>query len=92
VLSVIEEVGRPYLFPPGVPDYLVKALRRAFDATMKDPKFLADAKRMRIEPDPMTGERMEAEIREAYTAPKDVVAVAAKLWPPAVSKKKGKKK
>jgi tripartite-type tricarboxylate transporter receptor subunit TctC len=91
VLGVIEEVGRPHLFPPGVPDYLVKALRRAFDATMKDPKFLADAARMRIEPDPLTGEQMSAEIKEAYTSPKDVVKVAATLWPPAVSKKKGGK-
>jgi tripartite-type tricarboxylate transporter receptor subunit TctC len=92
VLGVIEEVGRPHLFPPGVPGYLVKALRRAFDRTMKAPKFLADAKRMRIEPDPMTGERMQAEIKDAYAAPRDVVAVAAKLWPPAVSKKKERKK
>jgi tripartite-type tricarboxylate transporter receptor subunit TctC len=91
VLSVMEEVGRPHLFPPGVPDYLVKALRRAFDKTMTDPKFLSDAGRLRIEPDPMTGEAMAKAIRAAYAAPKGVVAVAAKLWPPAVSKKAGKK-
>jgi hypothetical protein len=59
---------------------------------MQDPKFLADAGRMRIEPAPMTGEAMAKEIKEAYAAPRDVVAVAAKLWPPAVSKKGGKKK
>ena len=91
VLSVMEEVGRPHLLPPDVPDYLVRALRQAFDKTMKDPKFLADAGRMRIEPQPMTGEEMAKEIKEAYGAPQDVVAVAAKLWPPAVSKKAGKK-
>jgi tripartite-type tricarboxylate transporter receptor subunit TctC len=88
VLDVNEEVGRPHMLPPGVPDYLVKALRTAFNETMRDPKFLEDAGRMRIEPEPMTGEEMEAQIKEAYAAPKDVVAVAAKLWPPALQKKK----
>ena len=87
VLGVGEEVGRPHLLPPEVPKYLVTAVRRAFDATMKDPKFLADATRMRIEPDPMTGEAVEAAIKEAYRAPKDVVARAAKLWPPPVAEK-----
>lgn len=82
VLGVGEELGRPHLLPPEVPKYLVTAMRRAFDATMKDPKFLADAAKMRIEPDPMTGEAMEAALKAAYAAPKDVVARAAKLWPP----------
>jgi tripartite-type tricarboxylate transporter receptor subunit TctC len=90
VLGVNEDVGRPHQFPPGVPKYLVTAVRRAFDATMKDPKFLADAGRMRIHPDPMTGEQMAAEIKEAYATPKDIVAIAAKLWPPGVRKKKKK--
>ena len=90
VLGVDQDVGRPQLLPPGVPKYLVEALRTAFNQTMKDPKFLADAQRMHIRPEPMTGERIEAELRKAYAAPKDVVAVAAKLWPPAVAKKKTK--
>ena len=88
VIGVDEEVGRPHMFPPGVPGYLVKALRTAFNETMKDSKFLEEAGRMRIEPEPMTGEQMDAAIKEAYAAPKDVVAVAAKLWPPALTKKK----
>jgi tripartite-type tricarboxylate transporter receptor subunit TctC len=91
VLNVIEDVGRPHLFPPGVPKYLVKALRTAFNDTMKDAKFLADADRMHIEPEPMTGEQMAAEIKQSYAAPKDIVAVAAKLWPPALPKKKAAK-
>lgn len=91
VLSVRNEVGRPYMFPPKVPMTLVKALRTAFDETMKDPQFLAEAKRMHITPDPMTGAAIQAALEKAYAAPKDVVAVAAQLWPPAVSKKKMKK-
>lgn len=86
VIAIDQDAGRPQLFPPGVPDYLVKALRTAFDETMKDPKFLADAGTMHIEPSPMTGDEIEAELKQAYAAPKDVVALAAKLWPPAVPK------
>ena len=41
------EYGRPYFVPPGVPHDRVEALRRAFDATMKDPEFLADAKKLK---------------------------------------------
>jgi tripartite-type tricarboxylate transporter receptor subunit TctC len=90
VIDVDEEVGRPFMLPPGVPEYLVKALRTAFNETMKDPKFLDDAHRMHIDPEPMTGEEAEAQIKEAYAAPKNVVVLAAKLWPPATSLKKKK--
>ncbi|MGE5540388.1 MAG: Bug family tripartite tricarboxylate transporter substrate binding protein [Gemmatimonas sp.] len=81
VLGVGEEVGRPHMFPPGTPKYLVTAVRRAFDATMKDPKFVEEAAKMHIEPDPMTGEECEAAIKEAYEMPKEAIALAAKLWP-----------
>jgi tripartite-type tricarboxylate transporter receptor subunit TctC len=92
LLSVRNNVGRPYLFPPKVPKDFLKALRAAFDEIMKDPKFLADAGRMHITPDPMTGKEVEVALKKAYSAPRDVVAVAVKLWAPAVSKKKKKKK
>jgi tripartite-type tricarboxylate transporter receptor subunit TctC len=87
ILGVGEAVGRPHMLPPEVPAYLVTAMRRAFDATMKDPKFLADAGKMHIEPDPMTGEESQKAIVEAYSAPKAIVARAAKLWPPPVPEK-----
>ncbi|HWG05583.1 MAG TPA: tripartite tricarboxylate transporter substrate-binding protein, partial [Beijerinckiaceae bacterium] len=85
VLDVDEAVGRPQMFPPGVPHYLVEALRTAFDETMKDPKFLDDAHRMHIDPEPMSGKDAAKEIEAAYAAPKDVVARAAQLWPPATA-------
>jgi tripartite-type tricarboxylate transporter receptor subunit TctC len=87
VLGVTEEAGRPHMLPPGTPKYLVTAMRRAFDATMKDPKFIADATKMHIEPDPMTGEQVEAAIVEAYKQPKDAIQLAAKLWPVATPEK-----
>ncbi len=90
LLAVDQDAGRPELFPPGVPDYLVQALRAAFNETMQDPKFLADASGMNLRFEPMTGEQVDAEIKQAYTAPEDVVALAAKLWPPALPKANGK--
>lgn len=83
LLAVDQDAGRPQLFPPGVPNDRVVALRAAFAETMKDPKFRADAAAMHIQPEPMTGEQIEAELEQAYAAPKSVIALAEKLWPPA---------
>jgi tripartite-type tricarboxylate transporter receptor subunit TctC len=90
VLAVDQDAGRPELFPPGVPDYLVQVLRAAFNETMLDPKFLAEANGMNLRFEPMTGEQVDAEINQAYAAPEDVVTLAAKLWPPALPKSNGK--
>jgi tripartite-type tricarboxylate transporter receptor subunit TctC len=62
------EMGRPYLGPPDVPKDRLQALRRAFDATMKDPAYLAEATSQKMEVDPMTGEEMEKLIKEFYAA------------------------
>ena len=67
------EMGRPYLGPPGVPKDRLQALRRAFDATMKDPAYLADARTQKMEVDPMTGEEMETLIKTFYASPPELV-------------------
>jgi hypothetical protein len=67
------EYGRPFFMPPGVPDDRVQALRRAFDATMKDPAFLADAAKLKLEIDPLTGEQVAAVIEDVSRTPADVV-------------------
>jgi hypothetical protein len=54
------EIGRPYFLPPGVPVDRVQTLRRAFDATMKDPGFIAEAARIGFELSPLTGEESGA--------------------------------
>jgi hypothetical protein len=48
-------------------------MRRAFDATLKDPEYLAEAKTMKMDVDPMTGEDMEALIRKIYATPPALV-------------------
>jgi len=68
------EYGRPYFLPPEVPAARVAALRRAFDATMRDPAFLADAAKLQLDVDPMSGEQVQALVGELAHTPADVVA------------------
>ena len=66
--------GRPYFLPPGVPAARAAALRRAFDATMRDPAFIAEAAAMKVDVDPMTGEAVQALVEQVHrTTPADVV-------------------
>ena len=68
------EYGRPYFLPPDVPMERVAALRRAFDATMTDPAFIADATRLQFDVDPLTGEQVQALVGELAATPREVVA------------------
>ena len=67
------EYGRPYFLPPGVPAERVEALRRAFDATMKDEGFIADVAKLGLTPDPMSGEKVQALVAELANTPSDIV-------------------
>ena len=77
LLSFAQEMGRPFVMPPGTPKDMVAVIRRAFDATLKDPLFLADAGKSLLEVDPVTGEEMEQILKRAYAAPKALVQKAA---------------
>ena len=77
------EYGRPYFTPPEVPRARVQALRRAFDATMKDPSFIADAAQLQLELSPMTGEEVQALVAKLAATPGETVArVRSALAPP----------
>jgi tripartite-type tricarboxylate transporter receptor subunit TctC len=73
------ETGRPWLAPPNVPADRVAALRRAYDATMKDPEFLEEARQRKLEVDPRTGEYVESVIRALASLPQEVLAKAAQM-------------
>jgi tripartite tricarboxylate transporter family receptor len=78
------EYARPFFLPPDVPRERVEALRRAFDATMKDPAFLAEAAKLQLEVSPMTGEAVQAVVGEiARTPPVVANRVRAALEAPA---------
>ncbi len=68
------EYGRPFFVPPGVPADRVEALRRAFDATVKDPAFLSEAATAKIDIDPLTGEEVQALVADVSRTPPDIVA------------------
>src|SRR5262245_31279330 len=68
------EYGRPFFLPPNVPAARVEALRRAFDATMKDPAFLAEADKLKIDVEPLSGEQVAALVEQVSRTPADTVA------------------
>ena len=70
------EFYRPYVAPPRTPKQRVELLRQAFDATMKDSEFLADAKKANLEIEPITGQEMERLVAGIF---KLDPALAAKL-------------
>jgi tripartite-type tricarboxylate transporter receptor subunit TctC len=66
-------LGRPFVAPPGLPPERAEALRRAFLATMKDPEFVEETKKLRLAVDPIPGDKLAQVIAEIYKTPKDVV-------------------
>jgi tripartite-type tricarboxylate transporter receptor subunit TctC len=65
--------GRPYVAPPGLPPERARALRGAFQATMRDPAFLAEAKKINFDIAPLSGEEMAGLIAGLYALPADVI-------------------
>ena len=55
----ITAIIRPYVLPPGTPKERVQMLRAAFVDTLKDPQFVADARKSKLDIDPLTGEELE---------------------------------
>jgi tripartite-type tricarboxylate transporter receptor subunit TctC len=72
-----QETARPFAAPPGVPADRQAALSAAFDATMKDAEFLAEAKKLNLDINPLSGKQITALMKELYATPKDVVEKAA---------------
>jgi len=75
-------VARPFMAPPGVPEARAALLRRAFDKTMKDAGFLAEAKQLQLDVEPTPGEEAQKIVQNMYATPKAVVERAKKLLSP----------
>ena len=71
------DFARPFAAPPGIPADRRNALIQAFDATMTDPEFLAEAKARNIDVLPVNAKSLTDMIAELYTTPKDILAKAA---------------
>ena len=68
------DIGRPFFLPPNVPADRVAALRAAFDATMKDKAYLAEAAKLKIDVDPMTGADLNTFVAQVLKTPPETVA------------------
>jgi len=66
--------ARAIFAPPGVPGERIEALRRAFDATARDPGFLADMTRANIEVDPTRGEETQAAVARLIATKPEIAA------------------
>jgi tripartite-type tricarboxylate transporter receptor subunit TctC len=75
-------MARPFVAPPGVPANRAALLRRAFDATMADPEFRAEAARIQADVAPTTGEDVQKLVARIYATPRPVIERVKKLLAP----------
>jgi tripartite-type tricarboxylate transporter receptor subunit TctC len=69
IRAIVHTVGptaRPYVVPPGTPKDRLEILRKAFMDTMKDPEFLADAEKAKLDINPLDGVSLEKAVREVF--------------------------
>ena len=77
------DIGRAFIAPPGLPAERVATLRAAFDATMKDPEFVAEVVRAKVEFHPGTGLEMQKLIEKTAATPPGIIARMKSLLQPA---------
>ena len=71
----------PFVAPPGTPVERVAALRKAFDETLRDNEYLAEAEKLNLEITPVSGQRIQSLIEEVYrtTSPEISAKIATLL-------------
>lgn len=77
-----EVFGRPYIMAAEVPKARVEAIREAFMDTFKDPAFLAEAGRMKLDVVPLSGEEVQMVVAKAFATPPAVINLAKKAIAP----------
>ena len=82
IRALVHSVGptaRPYVLPPGTPKDRVQILRKAFIDTMKDPEFLADAGKAKLDLNPLDGAELERNVREVFNLDKTLIPRAKEI-------------
>jgi tripartite-type tricarboxylate transporter receptor subunit TctC len=79
MLTLGSEISRPFVASGAVPASQVRVLRDAFDATTRDPAFLADARKAGVLVAPRSGQEAQKIVEDIYSAPADVVLAARRL-------------
>jgi tripartite-type tricarboxylate transporter receptor subunit TctC len=72
-------IARPFAAPPGIPPARRDALRKAFMDTLNDPAFLAEAKAMSLEIDPVNGADVSKLIADIYASPREIIDQARSM-------------
>jgi len=65
--------ARPYVVPPNTPKDRVEMLRNGLSATFKDPEFIADAQRARLDLSPLSGEEIEKTVNRMFSLDKSLI-------------------
>jgi tripartite-type tricarboxylate transporter receptor subunit TctC len=76
VILIRQQMAWPFTAPPDLPKDRAAALRAAFDATMRDPEYLAEANKRGLEVNPMSGVAIDKLIAALYATPPDVITAA----------------
>ncbi len=82
VKAIVHSVGptaRPFVLPPATPKDRVQALRKAFIDTMKDPEFVADATKAKLDINPLDGAELERDVREVFNLDKALIPRAKEI-------------
>ena len=87
ILFARQEMGRPVVAPPGVPEMRMALLHKAMEATARDPEYLADADRMKLEIDFLSGNEMQEMLKRLYALPKSTINESKRLIAEALSSK-----
>jgi tripartite-type tricarboxylate transporter receptor subunit TctC len=74
-----QPMGRPFLAPPGIAADRVSVLRKAFIDTMKDAEFLAEAEKMKLEINPVSGGAVQEIVHDVYKTPKPIATAVAEM-------------
>lgn len=80
--ALVHSVGptaRPYVLPPKTPKEQVITLRNAFMQTMKDPEFLAEAAKAKLDINPLDGAELERNVREVFNLDKLLIPKAKEI-------------
>ncbi len=77
-LSLVPALGRPFFMPPNTPVERAAAIRRAFELTMKDNGFLADAAKLKLGVAPLTGDDLQRIVAQSFSVSPQALATAKK--------------
>ena len=76
--SANNDLGRPLIAPPGIPDDRLKAIRDAFDAAVRDKDYLEEAEKQHLDTNSRAGLEQEADFRAILATPPEIIKMAEK--------------